>query len=49
MEFSVKAMERLRKDFFLFFFGEGRGKRMWEEFHWVKFVLSLFTNDTFPS
>lgn len=45
MEFSVKAMERLRKDFFLFFFGEGRG----EEFHWVKFVLSLFTNDTFPS
>jgi len=37
---NLKAMERLRKDFF--FFREGKVKRMWEEFHWVKFVLSVY-------
>lgn len=52
MEFKVKTTERLNKAFFLFlffiFFGDGRVKMMWEEFHWFKFVMSLFTNTRFP-
>lgn len=57
MEFEVKATERLKNFFFFFylfvfsfsppFFGEGRVKSVWKEFHWFKFVMSLFTNAGF--